>query len=138
VKEIRKFVADDGTEFTSEVACLGHESLCNEIASIVSRLNPGTEKHGEFVQQSGPVALGVQRDLVLIFERLHPKMVDHHTEWAREATRPAGMTLIGRYMDDCGPSPLYAAWHRIMRMDHQFREWDQPYFAIQADKAVAA
>ena len=90
----------------------------------------------DFVQQSGPVVLGVQHDLVLIFERENPNLVDHHTEWARNATVPAGMTLIGRYIDDCGPHPLNHAWNRICKMDKQFREYEQAYYAIQADKKL--
>ena len=128
-----KYVADDGTEFYERADCLAYEDTCREIAKIMSRLKPCDIRGTGFVQQEGPTFLSVQHDLVVIFERKHK---DHHTEWARNATRNAGMSLIGRYIDDSGSKPMRHAWHRIMCTDHQFREYEQPYYAIQADKAL--
>lgn len=137
MKAITKFVALDGAEFIDKDECCDYENLCEEIAGIMARLAPCDVRSTDFVQQVGPVFIGVQHDLVCIYERLNPSMKDHHTEWARNATRNAGMTLIGRYIDDGSCRPLQRAWARIMRTDHNFREYEQPYYAIQADKAVA-
>jgi hypothetical protein len=90
----------------------------------------GPDRKRAFAQQSAPVFLAVQRDLVLLFEELHPRLRDHHTEWARDATEPAGLSLIGRYIDDCGPTPLRGAWYRICCTSKSFREYEQPYFAV--------
>jgi hypothetical protein len=137
VKSIIKYVACDGAEFTDARACQEHERLLREIALITDRLVPSPPSGAnEFAQQHKATFLSVQRDLVLIFERLHPAMIDQHTEWARYATIPAGMTLIGRYMDDAGPTALYAAWNRIMCTDKHFREWGQPYYALEANKRL--
>jgi hypothetical protein len=129
MRAITKFVALDGAEFNDKDECVTYEQVCEEIAVIMSSLEPCNVRGSDFVQQSGPVFLGVQRALVLVYERLYPRMKDHHTEWAREATRNAGQTLIGRYINDCGNRPLRAAWHRIMCTDHKFREYEQPYYA---------
>jgi hypothetical protein len=136
MKAVTRFQALDGTEFDTEEKCRHYEDICREVSDIMSEL-PHTEIHGEgFVKLSGPVVLSVQRKLVMLWERLHPSMVNQHTEWARNATVPAGMTLIGRYIDDCGPRPIASAWRRLMRIDSQFREYEQPYYAIRADKAL--
>src|SRR5215469_2219157 len=136
MKSITKYVATDGAEFTEAAACERYEGLIKEVDAIMSRL-PKVEISGEgFHQHSGPVVLGVQHDLVALYER-YTGTIDRHTQWARHATVPAGMTLIGRYIDDGGPSPIRAAWYRIMRMDHGFREYEQPYYAIQSDKRAA-
>jgi hypothetical protein len=139
MKEITKFVAWDGSEFSTRYDCCIYERLYMEIRTVMSRLKRAPESGTEtFVQQEKEVFLGVQHDLVVIFERLHPLMTDQHTKWARDATRPAGFTLVGRYMDDCGPGILNSAWRRIMCVDHIFREWGQPYYAHQADSKAGA
>ena len=40
--------------------------------------------------------------------------------------------IVGRYLDD-GGGPLYKGWYRFMCIDDEYREWGQPYFAINAD-----
>jgi hypothetical protein len=136
MRQVSRWIADDGTEFITPDQAIAHDKLCVEIAAIMSRLVSAEISGPGFIQQDPVAVLNVQHSLVMIFERLFPRMVDAHTEFARNATRPAGMTLIGRYMDDCAPGPLNTAWRRIMRMDSKFREYEQPYYAIQADKRI--
>ena len=38
--------------------------------------------------------------------------------------------VIGRYLDDSGNKPLYTCWYRFMCIDEKYREWLQPYYAI--------
>lgn len=43
--------------------------------------------------------------------------------------------IIGRILSDSSDlSPIYSLWSRWMCFDKKGREWDQPYFALQADK----
>lgn len=134
MKVITKFCADDGREFATEIECLDYESLCDEIAVLMKPLPPSNIEGDGFIQQDGALVLTIQRRLVMIYERLHSK--DKHTEWARNAIVPAGMTLIGRYIDDSDCRPLHKAWYRLQCMDQKFREYSQPYYAILADKAA--
>jgi len=41
--------------------------------------------------------------------------------------------IIGRYLDDSG-SGTYKYWHRFMCIDEKYREWEQPYYAINIEK----
>jgi hypothetical protein len=41
--------------------------------------------------------------------------------------------IIGRYLDDSG-SGAYKYWNRFMCIDEKYREWEQPYYAINAEK----
>ncbi len=41
--------------------------------------------------------------------------------------------IIGRYLDDSG-SGTYKYWYRFMCIDEKYREWEQPYYAINTDK----
>lgn len=38
--------------------------------------------------------------------------------------------IIGRFLDDSGNKILYSAWYRFMCIDEYYREWCQPYYAI--------
>jgi len=134
VKAVTRFVAIDGTEFFDEYGCREYENVCQEISDLTAPW-PEEKIRGEaFVQQDKNVVLRIQRAMVDIFERRHWK--DRHTEWARNADVPAGMTLIGRYVDDAGCRPERLVWSRIARLDRLFREYEQPYYAIQADKRL--
>jgi hypothetical protein len=41
--------------------------------------------------------------------------------------------IVGRYLNDCGNN-LYTYWHRFLCTDSEYREWGQPFFAINPDK----
>jgi len=138
MKQITKFEAADGAEFDDEQKCLAYEQLCVRVERIMARLPKVTISGEDFVQLDGPTVLGVQCDLVLLYEGAHPGMVDRHTEYARNADRPVGMSLIGRYIDDSAERPIRAAWGRIQCIDNQFRQYEQPYYAIQANKRLGA
>lgn len=38
--------------------------------------------------------------------------------------------IIGRFLDDSGNQVLYSTWYRFMCIDDGYREWCQPYYAI--------
>jgi len=40
--------------------------------------------------------------------------------------------IIGRYLDDSG-TLAYKYWYRFMCIDEKYREWEQPYYAINTD-----
>ncbi|SRR6266436_2273587 len=132
MKAIVKYEANDGSEFDDPGKCSEYEGFCQEIINLTAAW-PETPINGDgFVQQDKIIVLQVQRAMIDFFERIHWK--DHHTEWAKAANVPVGLTLIGRYVDDAGTNPERRIWRRIARLDKKFREYEQPYYAIQADK----
>jgi len=38
--------------------------------------------------------------------------------------------IVGRFLDDSGNHILYSTWYRFMCIDDHYREWCQPYYAI--------
>lgn len=38
--------------------------------------------------------------------------------------------IVGRYLDDSGNQILYSTWYRFMCIDENYREWCQPFYAI--------
>ena len=137
MQRIQKWAADDGTEFDEADKALLHDVLCLEVASALALLPPPPSTSGEevWIQHDAPTFLTFQRCIVELFRKAVPYLAnDKHTMWALRANVPAGMTLIGRYIDDAAPRPINRAWHRVCCTDQKFREWGQPYYAIKADK----
>lgn len=128
---VTMYQVKDGSLFASYPEATAYEMLCERVEEALAMLAPRTEVEGAFVQQAPSTFIAVQRRLVDLYA---PNGGDVHTEWARKANTPAGQTLIGRYIDDSGNRPIRAAWSRILCTDQHFREWSQPYYAIQADK----
>jgi hypothetical protein len=134
MKTITKWVATDGSEFADSAACLAYEKLCAEIDALMKDWPPVEVTGSAFVQQDRETVLRIQRAMVEIFERDH--WSDGHTAWAKEAQIPAGLSLIGRYVDDAGHGPELSVWRRIARIDNLFREYEQPFYAVQANKII--
>ncbi len=38
--------------------------------------------------------------------------------------------IIGRILSDCGDDEIYRAWNRLMCIDEDYREWEQPYYSM--------
>jgi hypothetical protein len=135
MKTITKYEALDGTQFDTVAQCQRHENLITEIQRIMLPILPRPDSliGDEYFQWNFPDVLKIQRSLIEVFERECFK--DAATTRWRESTNIAGMSTVGRYMDECAPRVLNAAWHRIMCMDSLAREYSQPYFAIRANHA---
>lgn len=134
MRTITKYVADDGSEFGTVVECVAYDGLCSEISEIKSHLPPVKIRGEGFVQLCPADVLTVQKRLVEIYERLYPSMADRHTEWVKNTVEPAGLSIVCRYISDCSCQPLQRAWDRLTRIDSKFREYEQPFYAIRADR----
>jgi hypothetical protein len=132
MKPVQKFEANDGTVFDDATSALDHDALCTAIATLTDALPaPPPSGSEEWIQHSMSDFLTYQRALIELFRAKVPYFANNeHTLWALHAQRPAGHTLIGRFIDDSAPRPLYSAWYRIMCTDQRFREWGQPFFAL--------
>lgn len=135
MEQIIKWRARDGVEFSSIDECATYEVLCDNVEKALADLPSEPLAHGTCRAINSDIVIKFQREIVRLFRIAVPYLADDkHTLWAFTATRPAGQTLIGRYIDDVAPAPIRRAWFRVMCIDQQFREWSQPYYAIQADK----
>lgn len=142
MKAIQKFVADDGTEFLTEHDARKHEELCQEVWSLMQRLRPVPEScdfsnGAGFVQQVPADVLSVQAGLARIAKRYFKRddVYDRHFDYTINALKPTGHTFVGRLIDDGCPRPVSRAWHRIMCISEDFREWGQPYYASHPHEA---
>ena len=137
MKAITKFKAEDGVEFNSEADCIAHEALCAEIDEIMATLprRPNDEGcrfsngHG-FLQHSTEKFWPARDALLRIGNRLFPhKWFDQSL-----ADRTVDSSWAGRLISETS-APLWRAWSRISCVDKQLREWGQPYYANNPEKA---
>ena len=110
------YIADDGTEFSSEAKCKKHEALVSELdAAIDAILTPTPDPR--------PLAFG-NGDLYIQHE---PKAVNAaRAELARIAARECPNTTQRELYDH---KAFFRFVNRFMCIDARGREWGQPYYA---------
>lgn len=138
MKVITKFKAIDGKEFNSENECLDYENLIKKVNNIMKVLPPLPKDEGcsfsngdGFVQHDKTILRKVQINLL---EEMK-KHIDH--KWIQQTIddENAHPSYIGRLISDYEIIPLKEAWNRFMCIDKLGREWGQPYFVTNPDKA---
>lgn len=138
MEQITKFRAVDGSEFDKESDCVSYEALIVEVETIMRKLDPIPEMDGcnfsngyGFVQQTRAAFLIVKLELLLIAKRY----TEFH--WIQQTVDDdtVHLSYAGRIIDECCPRPVNRAWYRLMCIDKQFREWGQPYYANNPEKA---
>lgn len=140
---VTRFQAADGAEFQTEDDCLAYEVLCAELAGLELLLEPRPEIPGYtngygYVQHDRASVFSFQLGLVRILSRAYAKELaaagnglQQHFDYATACVAPAGRTFLARLVDDAGPGALRRAWHRLACIDAKYREWGQPYYAIE-------
>lgn len=126
------FTTEDGATFNTEAEARKHEYYLSEIEAIDRKLPRAIDSGCEFANGGGfiqhtPEALA---NWLSDVEKLLRKYEGAETA-DRWAQNPRG--IVGRYLDD-GGSPAYAFVYRVMSIGNDFREWGQPYYALNPGK----
>jgi hypothetical protein len=134
---VTKYKAFDGSEFTSEAACIQHEQNCN----IAEKIMQGIPKEPDgcyfangsgYIQHDKSKLLQTRNEFIEFCKRYSShkwlqetidKGWDAHSSWA------------GRILDECAPRSINKQWYRFSCIDSNFREWGQPYYANNPDQA---
>lgn len=138
MKAITKYVSNDGREFMDEQSCLKHEALKLRIKEIISQLydipdNTGFSNGSGYVQQNKYVVEKVKNEIIdLIKENSNDKEYQKTIELHRNSKPRLGW--ISYCLSD--NSPFNNCWHRLMCMDDDFKEWGQPYFAMNPEQGT--
>lgn len=131
MKQIIKWQAEDGSEFTDMAECLSYESLCAQVADVMAAFPPKPENDGcsfsnggGFLQLSEAVVKDVRLKLLdIVATKISHRWVDESRDMRVDAS------YVDRLLGDYGIRPLCRAWSRISCIDKQWREWGQPFFA---------
>lgn len=132
MKTVTRYVSEDGSEWTNEADATARDELIVEVKDIVALLPVIPDRllaGGDAYYQHLPAdVLKVQADLARAYLKRWSDC-NGHIEYVVHAQKPAGLTLFGRILDDFDAArPISRAWHRIMCIDDEFREWEQPYY----------
>ena len=136
------YEASDGSRHETEVSCLKYEAVIKEVADVMSKLRPRPSDDGcafsnghGYLQHPKDAFLGAQRELLRIARRsFRADEFREHFEHALQADAPVGLRFVSRAISECCPAPVDGAWRRLCCVDQQFREWGQPYYALNPDK----
>jgi hypothetical protein len=137
MKAIRKYQAEDGSEFNSEADCIAYEALCAEIDEVMATLPPRPNDDGcgfsnghGYLQHDRVQFIRARTALLHIANRLMPH------KWFEQALADETIhaSWAGRLISEMS-RPLDRAWSRFMCIDDRLREWGQPYYAAHPEDA---
>lgn len=136
MEQITKWKADDGTEFTEESECAAYEKMCADVTLVMSAFPAQPENDscsfangGGYLQLSEEVVADVRGKLLDIIAT----KIDH--KWVEESRdTKIHPSYVDRLLGDYDIRPLCSAWGRLSKIDKQWREWGQPYYATHPDE----
>ena len=126
------YVANDGCEFSTEKSAIKHEALLLKIKKAIAPLGniPKKVEDGKgWVQHSEANYRLAHRALVKLARPLFKSFGELYelSKTNPDVINPMG--VAGRILSDYG-SCIQVGWQRLCCIDKQFREHQQPYFAI--------
>lgn len=137
METITKYKACDGKEFTDSKECIDYKKLIDDVNIIMSQLKPkpnydncSFSNGNGFIQHENTKFVKVKNQIL----ELCKKYIDH--KWIQQAIDDDSVDLsyVGRLLSDHGIRPLNDAWYRLQCVDHKYREWGQPFYAINPSK----
>ena len=135
MKRIEKFVAEDGSEYTSESLALRRDELIVLVSGIMGTLTPrpdscdfGNGRLGYIQQKARTVNAAIESILDLCRDDLKGSFQKWLDAADKEGAFKYRNSMLCRLIGECCASPLSSAWGRFCCMDGAYREWGQPYF----------
>lgn len=139
-KQISKWVANDGYEFTSQAAAEERDRLLVAVELAMRPLGPRYEfkcSGTGYVQHSAQAVEQAKLGLYELARKPLKWWIDaqkeKHGKTDTELALHVHVSWHCRMLDGSCP-PVERAYCRIMCLDEQHREWDQPFFAANPDK----
>jgi len=127
MQTVTRFKANDGTIFENRGDAEERDRLIAVINDATALLLPPVGDRKGYVQQDPAAVLAFKTRLLIIARKVGVYGADTATA---ETTHNQGM--MGRFIDDSGCKPLQFAWFRLQCTDEKAREWEQPFYAINA------
>ena len=126
MKSITKYVANDGSEWTTREDAEKHDALDAQVRDLERQLGPRIERSGERRRIDTAVWAEVKRRVVDLCREHYP----NEAIFKHDAAEIHPMSFAGRLLSD-GGGPLNRIWSRFCCSDGTW-EYEQPYYAINA------
>lgn len=139
MKTVTKYEANDGKLFDYQIDASAHDDYLKQVDVVAAMLPPRPddgckfESGGGYLQHAAETVREFKRSVLLLAANNRPD--SKFVEWAKNPDEVHGISIIGRYIDDGCDRYIGRLWHRVCCMDSQCREWGQPYFALNPEKA---
>lgn len=133
-EQVTRYTARDGAVFYDPRKADEYERELDQIEPIMSRLPANEVPGGKYIQHDPATLRSIKADLFKLVVRKHGESFPEWKKWKADEVHP--LSIVGRVLDDCG-GPLSHAWSKLARFNFNLgREYEQPYFAMNPDKAV--
>lgn len=134
---VTRYVANDGSEWRFEAQCLARDALIVKVADAMAELkSTPTDNNWEGYVQQDPDAIIRCRDKLFeiantddVLKSWIDRQCTTHGKTVRELAREVHPSWFGRLLDG-GHEPLAKAYARLCAIDADYREWNQPYYAL--------
>lgn len=142
MKEIIKYQADDGTIFPTKELCIKHEYICKILDVYMSKL-PALPTDDDCSFANGQGYIQHNLDDVREVQNLIVKFAGDYAEHTaidnviKNGVTDSNIHTVTFVINNYTPTPFMGVWTRFMCIDKSGREWGQPYFALNPDKAIA-
>ncbi len=118
----------NGKQFENAEDVVREDKFVEEIDALLKPFEDVQIKAGEFVQRSSHMIQTLIDKTYELLVRYYGRDSDICRCWL---DYPRG--FVGRLLDDAS-SPAYRIWSILYSIDNKNRQWQQPYYAIQANK----
>lgn len=139
MKEIIKYIAEDGTEFYESDKCRLYEKTIENVKTIMSQIEARPENdNSQFVNGYGYIQHNKDTLLNTRNELLYLIMKENNHPWFKQTIDKgwnAHSSYAGRIIDEMNIKAFNSAWYRFMCIDEKGREWGQPFFANNPNQA---
>ena len=138
MQPITRYQADDGVIFTTSAECIQYEANTQLASLIMSKLPTPTVNSCDFSNGAGYIQHNIETVISVRNQFLRFIQQEYSTHrWIQDTIDGADIhaSYAGRIICECCPSAISKHWYRFQCMDKQYREWGQPYFADNPDKA---
>ena len=139
MKEVTRYESEDGSTWKSRQDAWRRDSMIVDVAFVDKELPPVKDAYyqfangGGYVQRKGETVRSVHKRLLAITETLIPDWFRDQREKFNTNFDDVDPSWFHRMLDGFSP-PVESAWSRLYCIDKKFREWGQPYYALNPDK----
>jgi hypothetical protein len=136
MQSVTMYRSTDGAVWPTQAQAEASEALCAAVNDAMSPLVPPTAAHeaamrggAAYVRHDPARLLEARAALLKVAARALPYWAETRPELFNRPDVALSHNVLGRIISDCdGVKPLARAWGRLLCIDEEGREWEQPWY----------